>query len=508
MIDQAPIILLSVLVAGAVLVWLGWRGRRVNDHPVCRRCRFDLYGVYPGGATCPECGADLKAGRAVRDGVRVRRRLPFALGIVVLVFCGAIMGAVVWLMAAGPSMNKHKPALVLALEGRYAGTKASRAAAVELIERMRRDELSEGDINWSVKAALAIQGELDRKWVKEWGDVIEEAQALQKVSDNDYTRYLRQSVVLECVVRPEVIAGERLPLVVGVAEWRRANAPAFDVGVWVDSVKIGGREVEWGYHGERRLAMGNSEGPLRIASTAKVSWGPATKPVGADTLGLEFDVPVTTSAGACGVEVEVRVSREAGAQAASKDTTLETRVASVLRRETRLIAEETTHVMAVGDVNDSLRKLLSATTAELTVATWGGEEDEPTWRATVIVPRASSPVPFAYDVVIVIGDREYLAGTVVSGQMPRRGRLGVTPGGKIVDPETEVMLVADIPADEASEASEQECRVEFRPRGDLAALTLDMTWVFEETIVLEKVRLERVTHVPTPIRTTVPRTGP
>ncbi len=29
-------------IVGAVLVWAGWRGRRIDDHPWCRRRRFDL----------------------------------------------------------------------------------------------------------------------------------------------------------------------------------------------------------------------------------------------------------------------------------------------------------------------------------------------------------------------------------------------------------------------------------------------------------------------------------
>jgi hypothetical protein len=44
-------------LAGLILLVLGVRGWRIDDHPVCRRCRFDLVGVYPAIGACPECGA-------------------------------------------------------------------------------------------------------------------------------------------------------------------------------------------------------------------------------------------------------------------------------------------------------------------------------------------------------------------------------------------------------------------------------------------------------------------
>ena len=37
--------LVGVLVLGLVLMFWAWRGKKLNDHPVCRQCRFDLEGV-------------------------------------------------------------------------------------------------------------------------------------------------------------------------------------------------------------------------------------------------------------------------------------------------------------------------------------------------------------------------------------------------------------------------------------------------------------------------------
>lgn len=48
-----------LLLLGLVLIDLGWRGRRIGDHPTCRKCGFDLSGLAVGIGPCPECGRTL-----------------------------------------------------------------------------------------------------------------------------------------------------------------------------------------------------------------------------------------------------------------------------------------------------------------------------------------------------------------------------------------------------------------------------------------------------------------
>jgi hypothetical protein len=67
---------------GLALLVAGWRGRRINDHPICRKCRFDLVGAADDAERCPECGRDLTQRRAIRIGVRRRRWLLVAFGLV------------------------------------------------------------------------------------------------------------------------------------------------------------------------------------------------------------------------------------------------------------------------------------------------------------------------------------------------------------------------------------------------------------------------------------------
>ena len=50
---------LAMLAVSALLVLIGFRGRRVNEHPLCRRCGFDAYGKPAGTAVWSAGGAML-----------------------------------------------------------------------------------------------------------------------------------------------------------------------------------------------------------------------------------------------------------------------------------------------------------------------------------------------------------------------------------------------------------------------------------------------------------------
>ncbi|MDB5301957.1 MAG: hypothetical protein JWO87_3620, partial [Phycisphaerales bacterium] len=57
----------ALAFAIALLAW-GIRGRRVDDHPICAHCGFDLVGTPASSYVCSECGSDLRDSWAVRTG--------------------------------------------------------------------------------------------------------------------------------------------------------------------------------------------------------------------------------------------------------------------------------------------------------------------------------------------------------------------------------------------------------------------------------------------------------
>src|SRR5438045_6693447 len=64
---------LALFGVSLVATLIALRGRRVDDHPHCRRCGFDLFGKPAESSLCSECGADLAKRKAVRIGRRERR---------------------------------------------------------------------------------------------------------------------------------------------------------------------------------------------------------------------------------------------------------------------------------------------------------------------------------------------------------------------------------------------------------------------------------------------------
>jgi hypothetical protein len=78
----------AAFVAGPVLLWRGWRGVPRFGGPCCSKCGYDLRGLdwTAPTKTCPECGSDVNAAKAVSFG-RLRRCPPvMAFGLAVLCF--------------------------------------------------------------------------------------------------------------------------------------------------------------------------------------------------------------------------------------------------------------------------------------------------------------------------------------------------------------------------------------------------------------------------------------
>jgi hypothetical protein len=78
---------IALFLGGISLVARGLRGRRIDDHPLCERCGFDLTGKPQGSDICSECGAELSGSCAstldtfeIWDGEIVLKEVPFPSG--------------------------------------------------------------------------------------------------------------------------------------------------------------------------------------------------------------------------------------------------------------------------------------------------------------------------------------------------------------------------------------------------------------------------------------------
>ena len=214
-----PIVSVALL-AGAALVCIGLRGRKVSEHPHCRKCAFDLDGLIATDAAtsdqavkkCPECGADLMRARAVRMGQCAKRWGMIAPGAAVLV--AGIASAALVAGGAGwqARLNKVTPNRILAWEAKLGGPLPLDGVLSELMLRHASTPFSGGDLRRLCDALLKLQPQPGVAWKDEWGDVIEGAW-LAGVIDTDTMRaYLDRGTIWSIECHPQIAVGRSVSL--------------------------------------------------------------------------------------------------------------------------------------------------------------------------------------------------------------------------------------------------------------------------------------------------------
>ena len=207
-----PLVLLALLgLAGIVLLALGLRGRRVGDHPHCRRCGFDLIARPAGSMKCPECGSDLTRPHSTQTGLKRRRPVPLLAGAVMMLLSASILGVAGYAASRQANFNPYKPVWLLTRELGSADPSTREAAIAEIRSRISAGKISDAQLNALTSRALALQADTTRPWVSAWGDLVEQARKSGKLSDVDWQRYARQAVSPRIEVRPDVRRGDPFP---------------------------------------------------------------------------------------------------------------------------------------------------------------------------------------------------------------------------------------------------------------------------------------------------------
>lgn len=127
---------------GLILLTLGLRGRQINDHPICRRCKFDLIGIYPGSDRCPECGRELLGRHRVHVGQRRRGRKSASLGGFLLLIPVLSGAAFAWSTWRGVDLYPYAPEWYLIAAAGDDPAAWSQRLSGELVLRAREGRLS------------------------------------------------------------------------------------------------------------------------------------------------------------------------------------------------------------------------------------------------------------------------------------------------------------------------------------------------------------------------------
>ncbi|MCC6678191.1 MAG: hypothetical protein IT436_13705 [Phycisphaerales bacterium] len=237
------IALLACIALGLALAWAGLRGRRINDHPICRSCGFDLIGVYPAAVTCPECGAGLKRPRAIRDGARRRLWPVLATGALLAAVPASVIGTIAFGLLTGAQLNDYKPLRLLMWEAARARGPRETELVRELIDRVENQpmELTTG----TTVSELALRANADRSGPRSpaWPDLIEAAHEHSVLSNMDHQKYLNEAVELEVTARPKVRAGDPVPILIRTKDIRIGQKTQAIATIFIDEARLDDRPV-------------------------------------------------------------------------------------------------------------------------------------------------------------------------------------------------------------------------------------------------------------------------
>ncbi len=193
---------------GAVSIALGLRGRRMGDHPHCRKCGFDLFGKPENATRCSECGADLGRERAAVVGLK-RRRTPMI-----------VIGAVMVIAAAWASVVacrtvdwiRYAPATWLVDDMMRDQGSYPTAAGDELERRLAAGSLWASTRKGLASRILAYHADPNAPWHIDAGNLLVDLRRNGDVGDAAWESYLRNSVELDIAARPVMKVGGTNPV--------------------------------------------------------------------------------------------------------------------------------------------------------------------------------------------------------------------------------------------------------------------------------------------------------
>ena len=448
-------LLVAAVGVGLMLLVLGRRGRRVDDHPVCARCRFDLSASVwdsTNPPTCPECGCR----RLPRVGNRVRRDGwtwggALLLGLSLLGVGGAIYGGY-----NAAALASFKPLWLLKGEARYGSDASAGAALWEMLVRVKGGAMPTAttDALFSDVARYGPAGDAALATVPRgagWDDLAAELMLAGAGAGSDAERraVAKSWGTVGVEVRPRVVMGEAVPVAFA---YKVIGSPSLRYGLVQSrgrpTVKVLGEKFRFwiggGFEGDNTT---RGDGP---------SWG---RCVG--KLRPDVELPTAMETGRHELTIEVPFTLRDGKGGPVLVAWTETRTATVEWVES---GGDPVFMRKDDVAGAALSAGLTVGDDRITATDWG---------SISVINLASVPAPIAYRVTLRRGGREWPFGSIATAAQAMG--FGFSTGGEVPDALEDGALVD----------------VVLTPDADVARGTTDLTEILDYPLVVEGVEIVR-----------------
>ncbi len=445
-------IALPLFMLGLVLVWRGWRGRLVNDHPYCRACGFDLTGLSKIREQCPECGSNLLNLGAVREGLRVRRYGLLIAGLLCLLVPLLPLGMTALSQVTQVNIQHYKPVWLLRAEAMRGSTSASKAALEEITRRLGNSSIIQlAEVTTLIDETLRRQVNLNQAWEPAWGEVVEVTNGMGLLDQIRWEQYLQQAVQhsVTLIVRPQVRVGDPIPYRVQLSGARSGSKTRYWLEVKSEQPKISNLAIRG------RGSMTHSS-TLCTTSSGNSS---STQHLSPDEWQQLGPAPLTVP-----VHLEVRFTLQ---ESYGKATLLQ--FTHTLSATLQVVPADQPTARAVHDPAHAVAMEKAIHSVEL--------EEKANGELSAVIKLDRPPVGVAYQVVAHVADQPFKLGSIT-----------VKPGGQ-----THYHVSGDVKLGTADKVD-----VELVPSVDVAVATVDVLEYWGEPMIFKDVPVKRLKPTATP----------
>ncbi len=486
------LLLALVMIVGAILLRLGLRGKRINNHPVCRQCRFDLIGQPEPLTTCPECGSGLRRPGWVRIGQRRRMPIIACVGALLLLMPGLLIASAVAVVATGSNLDKHTPTSVLLWQARHMSSSRLGAIADELESRMSAGKMKKDELGRAAAVALEIQANERLPWTEKWGDIIEQAHTDDAISKEQWKDFCDHAILLEVRARPRVRAGDAVPIEASVRSMRVGSSTTLIAASGWRGCRFAEGVRDVGAGGAHPARIGKAIDKIDVAigltsgtGTIFASGSAASRRFSNRTDVLGGSVPIVSTdlvpRYVLGVEAVVEAqslqgSNSWGDVARSKDAAhhyAEFAVDIVPRDQ---------DTIEIVNPDDAMREQMEAFVRMDKFLIQHSDQNGREWRnASISLPTSGAPCPFAFEVYYRTADGEHRVGALTSSSH------GVMLRSSPAWPPYEGKASVGMNVPEFTDATVD---LIFRPSPEIARATIDLTRMYGGEIVVKDVPVE------------------